>query len=208
MLGWGGINRYDGSVNEPFRQEAVSRILQDRLNVDARGSAVAVMHDDTYYLAIPIDGSATNNAVLTYSMTDGAFSLITGVSVASFLAVDDSLLYTSAVAPGEVFVLGKGTEAMPVLWVSGYQDLGGKNVDKSSFIVRFMAEADEPFPLSVTVQSERKTKTRTATVTPGKPCKVRISTKGKYFRLKVESSCATPYRILGGFQIDMDTDAD
>lgn len=208
MLGWGGINRYDGSVNEPFRQEAVSRILQDRLNVDARGSAVAVMHDDTYYLAIPIDGSTTNNAILTYSMTDGVFSLITGVSVASFLTVDDTLLYTSAVAPGVVFTFGKGTEAMPLRWVCGYQDLGGKNVDKSSFIVRFMAEADAPFELMITMQSEKKTKTRTVAVTPGKPCKVRLSTKGKYFRLKVESTGTTPYKILGGFQIDLDTDAD
>ncbi len=206
MLGYGGIIRYDGADAVPFQQQAVQDIM-DSVNVECRNMACAVMDGKKYMLALPMGDSTYNNAVLIYNITESTWSLMRGVDVKSFLAFDGRVFYTSANEPGTVSELGKGDQ-LPMSWASGYQDLNAKYSVKSAFVVYFICEADESFPLTIGIRTEKKLKQKTLTVKPGKSHKVNINVSGRYFRLEITSDTTIPWRLNGGIQIDMELDPD
>ncbi|MFZ4775136.1 MAG: hypothetical protein ACOYM3_07230 [Terrimicrobiaceae bacterium] len=95
--------------------------LMDRINWSYAGGAVAAVHDNRYYLAVPIDGATYNNAILVFDFLNRSWS---GwwegpyVDVAGFLRLTvagkrrlvlvsgNSL--TEARSHGAVLVLGEG----------------------------------------------------------------------------------------------------
>ena len=207
MLGYTGIVRYDGSQSVTYQQENV-RTLFNRVNYDAISGACAVMQDRTYLLALPIDGSSVNNAILAFNSRENTFTLRTGIYVRSFLAVEDRIYYTSSIAPGRVMELCEEGDALPVLWKSGMQDLGLKSSVKSSFQFYFMAEAETPFDLVIGIQTEKKLKQKILRVKPGKSTKITINVQGRYFQLILSSRTIIPFKIVGGFKLDMELDPD
>ena len=206
MLGYGGIIRYDGADAAPFQQQTVKDIMA-RVNPQARAAACAVMDGKSYLLALPLDDSTKNNAILKYNITEQAFTLIRGVGVKAFLAFDGRVFYTSAEVPGMVLELGGG-QPLPMSWASGYQDLGAKNSVKSAFTAYFTTEAERAFPLSLCIRTEKKAKTKTLLVKPGKAHRVNINVSGRYFRLELSSETEIPWRLCGGIQLDMELDPD
>lgn len=207
MLGYTGIVRYDGSQSITFMQENV-RNLFNRVNYDAISGACAVMQDRTYLLALPIDGSQVNNAILAYNSRENTFTLRTGIYVRSFLAVEDRVYYTSSIAPGRIMELCEEGDALPVLWKSGMQDLGLKSSVKSSFQFYFLAEAETPFDLVLGIQTDKKLKQKILRVKPGKATKVTINVQGRFFQLILSSRTVVPFKIAGGFKLDMELDPD
>ena len=63
LLSYDGLMMYDGTAVQPFRQPYVQGIMA-RVNKSAIDGAVAAMRAGVYCLALPLDGSAYNNAIL------------------------------------------------------------------------------------------------------------------------------------------------
>tara|TARA_R110000824_G_scaffold55389_3_gene152653 strand:- start:130 stop:2601 length:2472 start_codon:yes stop_codon:yes gene_type:complete len=64
----GKLQGLDVPISEPIQP------LIDRINWKAAPNAVAAYHQSRYYLAVPIDGAAKNNAVLVYDFKNQAWS--------------------------------------------------------------------------------------------------------------------------------------
>lgn len=207
MLGWSGIVRYDGSTNEPFQQQIIRNTMA-RLNDNARQQCCAVMDGKRYLLAIPLDDSPVNNAVIHYNITERTWSVMAGVYVKSFLAFDDRVFYTSSIAPGDVLEFGKG-EALPVAWVSGYQDIGQKSTVKSNFSLYFTMSGEKGFiPMTFRIRTEKKEKEKFVMVEAGKAKRININASGRFFRLEIICKADTWWQMNGGIQIHCELDPD
>lgn len=213
MLGREGVLQYDGESVSPY-QQAYCRTVFDRMNPDALDRACACVFRGSYYCALPLDESPVNNAVLIYNTEDGTWLLRTGVDVESFLATEDHLFFTSASAPGRVGLWQEEGAAAPMRWVSPWQDLGLKNLVKGGFSVYLTVACDQPVQLRVGIQTEKKQKTKTVTFQPPAPGgharqkRLAFGGSGRRFRLIIESDAAVPWRLVGGVQIEMETDRD
>ena len=169
----------------------------------------AGMWDGVYCLALPINGSPYCNAILQYDTRNRTISLRTGMTVKSFLQINERLFYTSAAFPGEVFELDDTQgKVMPVKWISGYQDLGVKSSIKSAFTVYLMVECEAPVELWMGIRTERKLKEKRIKVKPHKLLRTNLNTHGRIFRLEIRSHDALPYTIAGGIKIDLELDPD
>jgi len=208
MLGENGMIRYNGSGALPFLQEEV-KALMDLVNRDEIGKACAGIRNQTYCLAIPINGSEYCNAILEYNTESGALALRTGVSVDSFLQVNERLFYTSATYPGRVFELRDDAgKPLPVKWVSGYQDLGLKSSIKSAFTLYAMVDAETPVELYIGLRTEKKLKEKIYKVKPGKLARMHLNNHGRIFRLEIRCYSAVPFTIAGGIKLDLELDPD
>lgn len=208
MMGFDGILRYDGNGSYPFQWQALSGLLQRRLNFSARNRMCATMRQQKYLLAFPMDDSDYCNAVLEYNPTDQTFLLRTGIDVSKFLTYMGRVWYVSAKAPGILYEMDEQGECLPIKWVSAYQDLGIKGSVKSAFTAYFTCEADGRFPLTVGIRTEKKVKKKNLVITPGKPVKTNINVSGRYFRVEIESDSRIPFRINGGMRFHMELDPD
>lgn len=207
MLGFNGIMAYDGTEVYTFADRNIKRIL-DRINPATRDKATAIIKDNVYLLALPLDNATDNNAILEYNIREKTYNLRYGVSVRTFLRIQDKVYYTSAASPYSVILLDGGS-ALPVRWVSGFQDLQAKNITKSGFIVYLSVEAPEPMALDVTIETEKKKKVKTYYVRPGgKVKRLMFGLMGKRFRIILESNTDIQWYIAGGVQISCELDED
>ena len=209
MLGEHGIMRYDGTGVYPYIQENIHNLMQEMVNHGELGRACAGLRNGIYCLAIPINGSEFCNAILEYNTREQSLALRTGISVDSFMQLDERLFYTSASYPGRVFELRDdigGT--LPCVWVSGYQDLGMKNSIKSAFVLYAMVESEAPTELRIGIRTEKKLKQKIVNTKPGKMVRLHLNLQGRIFRLEVRSYSAVPFTIAGGIRIDLELDPD
>jgi hypothetical protein len=209
MLGENGMIRYNGSGGAPFLQEEVKALMHDQVNRDEIGKACAGIRNQTYCLALPINESTFCNAILEYNTSTGALALRTGISVDGFLQVDERLFYTSATYPGQVFELRDDVgRPLPVVWVSGYQDLGLKSSIKSAFTMYAMIDTEAPLDLYVGLRTEKKLKQKIYRVKPGKLARLHLNNHGRMFRLEIRCYSAVPFTIAGGIKLDLELDPD
>ena len=179
-----------------------------RITAGTKPYAKAVMNGNVYCLALALDGSVDNNAILEYDVRNKSFNLRYGVYAESFVSVQNKLYYTSSLASGDVLALGDGP-VLPVMWTTGWQELSAKNVTKSGFIVYFSLENTASVSVSVSIETEKRVKTKTYTVPAGSAIKrLRLSNIGRRFRLIWETPNAVDYTLLGGLQIVMEIDED
>lgn len=208
MLGYDGLMSYDGVGVTAFQQDVVKKIMR-RLSPGYARTATAGVSGETYYLALPLDGSTSNNAILEYSFTDRAFSLREGVSVNSFLEWGGVMYALGGENPAAVYTLGHGEDsgnALPMLWVSGWQDAGARNITKSVFGVYLMS--DTGMEINVGVETEKKLKSKRVTLNPGKPKTVRVNVAGRYFRFRFETVQEAWWNLSGGYQATFELDYD
>lgn len=207
MLGYDGLMLFDGTVSTDFYHPWVSGIMA-RITAGTKPYAKAVMNGNVYCLALALDGSVDNNAILEYDVRNKSFNLRYGVYAESFVSVQNKLYYTSSLASGDVLALGDGP-VLPVMWTTGWQELSAKNVTKSGFIVYFSLENTASVSVSVSIETEKRIKTKTYTVPTGSAIKrLRLSNIGRRFRLIWETPNAVDYTLLGGLQIVMEIDED
>lgn len=208
MLGYGGILSYDGTTVSRFYPTRIQTIVA-RINADAIQKACGAMLGETYLLAVPLDDSTINNAIIEYSIRDRSFNLREGVNVKAFLPYMDKLYFTSDETPGKVFE-ATGGMALPMEYQTAWQDIGKqsgeKNVVKSGFSVYLMA--DTTMPVTVEIQTEKKTKSKTVTLTANKAKKIRISNSGRQWRLKLSISSTSDWTMLGGMIVSYEIDYD
>jgi hypothetical protein len=208
MLGAKGIMRYDGSGVTPFMQDNVQDIIAS-VNTAALDKCVAGMRNGVYCVALPVNGSEFCNAILEYNTREYTFAFRTGVTVDTFLQINERLLYTSATEPGKLFELRDDIgQPLPVIWKSGMQDLGLKNAIKSAFILYMMVETETPAPIYIGIRTEKKLKQKVVMVCPGKATRVHLSNRGRVFSLELKSLSSVPFKIAGGVKIDLELDPD
>ena len=211
LLSYDGLMMYDGTAVQQFRQPQIQDLMK-RVNWAYAGGAVAAMRGTVYSLALPIDSSTINNAILEYDTAENTFNLRVGVYASSFLAYENVLYYTDSrtgtggALVGRVMKLDGSGEALPMRWISAYQDLGYKSVTKSGFEVYLLADTD--MKLTVGIRTEKKLKSRTVDLTAGKAKRIRLNVSGRSFRLELSSDSGAAWRLGGGIQINMELDSD
>ena len=208
LLSYDGLMVYDGTAVQPFRQDYIKGIMK-RVNWEYAHNAVAAMRGDVYCLAVPIDGSKVNNAVIEYNASERFFNLRYGVYASSFLAYEDTLYYTESREKlgGTIMKLdGKG-DVLPMNYVTAYQDLDHKSVTKSGFEIYIAADQDMEVTLGV--RTEKKLKQRTVSLIAGVPKRVRLNVAGRFFRLEIDVPKANAsWMIDGAIQVNMELDED
>ena len=210
LLSYDGLMMYDGTAVQPFRQPYVQGIMA-RVNKSAIDGAVAAMRAGVYCLALPLDGSAYNNAILEYNALENTFNLRYGVYASSFLEYENKLYYTdsrpdSDAGIGAVMVLDGSGDALPMRYITAYQDLGYKSVVKSGFEVYLISDSD--VNVEVAIRTEKKRKARSVSLVAGKPKRVRINVSGRNFRLELSVPGGNMCKMSGGIQVNMELDSD
>lgn len=210
MLDQGGVCCYDGERVGPFQRECAGRIFE-RINPDALGEAAACLWKDTYYCALPLDGSSVNNAVLLFNTRENTWLLRTDVQVESFLPAQDALYFTSSSQPGCLWLWQedcmKTQTACPMRWISGWQDLGAQHAVKQAFRLYLCVDCPQETLLHLSVETENGQRSKQVLFRPGaRPVCVPFFVRGRRFRLKVESNGAQPWQLQGGMQIEMDAE--
>lgn len=204
MLGYGGLMVYDGVEVTRFYPQRIQHVIS-RINYDHINKACACMRGETFCLALPLDTSTVNNAILEYNERERTFCLREGVSAKSFLTFADKVYFTSDETPGKMWEATGGT-MLPMEWESAYQDMGAKNVQKSSFVVYL--SANSAITITVSIKTERKDKTKTVTLTKDKVKAIRISNAGRFWRLKLSTTSTTAWELQGGLTVNMELDHD
>lgn len=217
MLNRDGVLQYNGESVGPYYQEFAQNIWA-RMNKDSLDEATACIWRNVYYLALPLDGAKANNAVLMYNTEEQTWLLRDDVSVESFLPTEEALYFTSSTTPGKVWQwkedCQEALEAQPMRWVSPWFDLNYKNMLKGGFTVYLTVETETEATLNISIQTEKKQKTKTVTFTApaaGREAKQRrlsFGGNGRRFRFIIESDTLEPWKLLGGLQIEAETDSD
>lgn len=227
MVETDGLSYYDGMSVSPYARKNVEQLWK-RVNRSAMRGMCARMFKNRYYLALPVDGSAVNNALLIYDMNEGTILYHTGIYIESMLSTEENLYATSSNLPGTVSLIqynswdvgascGEATE-----WVSPWMDFGRKNIRKGGFEVYFDPEVqDEAVTLRFSIQTEKKTKTKEYTVQPlaseqrraGREHKfkrLRFSGAGRKVRfiIQTDAGVTAPWRLVGGLHIIAEIDPD
>ena len=210
LLSYDGLMVYDGTAVQPFRQPYVHGIMA-RINKSAIDGAVAAMRANVYCLALPLDGSAYNNAILEYNVLENTFNLRYGVYASSFLVYENKLYYTDSrpnvdSASGVVMVLDGSGDALPMRYITAYQDLGYKSITKSGFEVYIVCDYDAE--IEVAIQTEKKRKSRTVNLVAGKPKRIKLNVSGRNFRIEISVHSGSSWAFSGGIQVNMELDSD
>jgi len=204
-----GVSYYSGNGVAPLQRDALLSVFS-RVNRHAIGGITGICWEHKYILALPLDNSTVNNAIVEFDTVDNSWMLRTGIQVASFALFNDKLLMTTPTHPGLIYAYDSGLP-QSARWVIHWQDQSAKNTVKSMFLVYMSLDSDEDTELSVSVQTEKKVKTKVLRAGPSykkriKP--IRITNQGREWRLIVEGKAGPAWRIASGIQIDMETDAD
>lgn len=204
MLGYDGLMYYDGAEVSSY-QKGLMRKLMSRVNMGAIDRACAIMRGDVYCLALPVDGSETNNVVLEYNIREGMFNVREGVPVKAFMTFGNDVYFTSDETPGQVWKYGGG-EVLPFSWVSAWQDLDVKNATKSGFTVYLCGSAD--MEIKVGIRTEKKLKEKTVKLEAGKAKRLQINNSGRQFRVELTSDTINEWELLGGLLVNLEMDYD
>ena len=210
MLDRGGVCCYDGESVTPFQQECAGLIFE-RVNPRAISEAAACLWKGTYYCALPLDESPVNNAVLLFNTRENTWLLRTDVQVESFLPAQDALYFTSSSTPGCLWLWQedcvKTRSAGPMRWVGGWHDLDARQVVKHDFRLYLCVDCPEETTLRLSVETENGEKSKLVRFFPGarQRC-VPFYVRGRRFRLKLESEGDQPWQLLGGMQLEMETE--
>ena len=225
MLGRDGVYAYDGNSVEPFGKEYAWQVF-DRMNVERLDEACGCVWRDKYYLAIPIDGSAVNNAVVTYDLHDGTWLLRTDLKVESWLPAETALYFTTSDEPYNVhqyhedaWVSGEAIDENQE-WVMPWNDLSFPQKNKGPFAVYFSPEVqDRPVDFTLTIDTEKSIKSKTVTIYPdmgyekrmnreAKVVRVPFAINGRRFRMRLLAKGGAVWRICGGILIHLDQETE
>jgi len=222
-----GMSYYDGLSVSPVNRETIEK-LWDTVNKNALDQMCAALFQKRYYLAFPTGTSGTNNALLVWNMVDNTLLHYTGINVESFMSTPDTLYATSSTLPGKVLKIrydswkvGTASGAA-VKWVSPWLDFGYKRIQKGGFDMYFLPEVKTTaVTLKFSIQTEKKTKSKNYTVNPltsaeisngknHKQKKLHFGGSGRRFRLIIETEAGitSPWRLIGGIQMVVETDPD
>lgn len=223
MMERDGLAIYDGQNTAPYQRENIEKFWRT-VNRNAMDQMCCAMFRNKYYLALPVNGSAVNNAMLIYDLREGTILLHTGIYVEDFLPTEDMLYATTSDLPGRLtevrydsWVTGAAC-GKAAKWTSPWMDFGRKDMQKGGFDLYIVPEVQsQPVTLTISVQTEKKTKTKEYTISPvvgtgkehrGK--KLHFGGTGRKFRVIIQApeGNTAPWRLIGGIHMIVETDPD
>jgi len=200
FLNHDGIYLYDG-VNCTLVSQKIGRTVATFYATDL-AKAKGANHRGKYMLCIPIVATPTNKwQVIEFDYVRGTFSKH-DIAVTGFLEIIDDLYATKGTAV--IYKWGTGTY-LPLLWETGYSDLGVPNAIKENEDVYFQGKGDE---VIVTCTTEKKDKTKTIALTANNFVYHKsLINYGRLMKFKFATT-ATKYCEIIGFKAIMDIDED
>lgn len=204
-LSGGEIAVYDGVCARLLAKDALCETLRGA----SFHNACAVQHGHVYYLALALDGSSYNDAVIEYDILRETFMLRRGVCVRAFLEGADGVYFTSSLDPCRVYRYGAGygRDGLPAsfAWTTGWLGGDSQRKRKDGFVIRFFAEGADGLCLRLAVQTERGRLERAVTLRPeGRAYRLRFPLRGVRFRLCLYGEDNRPWRIPGGLEVHTD----
>ena len=103
-------------------------------------------------------------------------------------------------------VLDGSGDALPMRYITAYQDLGYKSITKSGFEVYIVCDSDAE--IEVAIQTEKKRKSRTVNLVAGKPKRIKLNVSGRNFRIEISVHSGSSWAFSGGIQVNMELDSD
>lgn len=222
-----GLSIYDGMSVSPFWRELIEKLWR-RVNKAAMDQMCAALFQQRYYLAVPMDDSDVNNALIVLNLHDGTILYYEDLNIESMLATPETIYATSSSLPGRALSLGYDSwvygraSGGATKWVSPWMDFGYKRIQKGGFDLYFTPEVqDEPVTLKISIQTEKKTKTKEYVVQPlteaqreaekeHRNKKLHFGGSGRRFRVIIETAegNTAPWRLIGGLHLVVETDPD
>ena len=216
-----GISIYDGTAVTPFNRGFIEKVWK-KVNPAAMDQMCAVVFDHRYYLAVPIDGSEVNNALIVFDTVQGTFLFYTDIYIESLLASDDKLYATSSVTPGKILEIGhdswgsRFSAGKHAKWETPWMDFNYKTIAKGGYEIYFNPEVKgKPVTFRFTIRTEKKEKTKEVTILPTtfqqKQKRIRFGGTSRRFKLIVEvlpHLQDTVWRLTGGIHMVVETDPD
>ena len=216
-----GLSTYDGLTVSPFSRFSIEKLWK-RVNKSAMDQMCAALFQNKYYLALPLDGSSVNNALIIYNTEEGSMLLYTDIYVESLMQTEETLYATSSQLPGKIMIInydsweiGLATNRVSK-WTTPWMDFGRKSMAKGGYEIYFAPEVrGAPVTFRFSIESEKKVKSKLVTVQPttfkAKQKRIRFGGSSRRFRLTIEALTApvgTVWRFLGGIQMVVETDPD
>lgn len=190
-----------------------------RMNRDAADKACSVIYQGVMYVALPLDGSTINNAVILYDMTQGIYTLMEQYRVDSWLV--------HHIGSAEVLLFARGNRVMKMSgatndgalmearWLSPWVDAGEKNARKTSGRVYLAVEGEsmtegEPPRFKLSMQSEKKKREKIISLKRAgvNVLRPRVKLRGRILRMGIETVAGTRLTIYQGVNIQIENDED
>ena len=212
FLGRDGLCVYDGMTVSSLVQRGDERArgVFERLNPDAINQACAVLAGDVMYIALPLDGAASNSHVLRYSLADDSWALLSLSGVRDFLICRDGQKEELLCLTGEgLFRLGTGdgfgAENVTGEWLSPML-LGDRRVErKRTNRLRVTVEAEKAGAITLFTQSEQNRAECTISLPAGiSVLKPRLRVCGRRVRFGLKTSA--PVRLPEGLALEIEVD--
>lgn len=193
--------------------------LARRINRTAAERACSVIFRDVMYIAMPIDGSEVNNAVVVFDMTENIYTLLTGYRVDSWLVRHEENSETLLFArEGRIMEMAGDTndgEVINAHWLSPWFDSGTKSARKTSGRVYISLEAQsmvegELPKIKLTMVSEKKRREKIVEIKREgvNVIRPRVKLRGRILRMGIETVEGTRLTIHQGIQIKVESDED
>lgn len=192
--------------------------IAERINRAAAQKACSAIMDGVMYIALPLDGSTINNAVVIYDMTTGIYTLTENYRVDSWLVHhagnDEKLLFARG---NSVMVMEGDTndgEQIDAHWLSPWIDAGTKSAKKTTGRIYMSIEArsmTENLPqIRLTVESEKKVREKIVPIKKDgmNVLRPRVRLRGRMLRFGIETVDGARVTIHPGVQIKIESDED
>lgn len=192
--------------------------LADRINRAAAQRACSAIAKGVMYIALPLDGSAINNAVVVYDMTTGIYTLIEDYRVDSWLVHHSDGGEQLLFARGKSVMVMQGDtndgERMDAHWLSPWFDSGTKSAKKTTGRVYMSIEArsmtGELPQIRLTMESEKKRREKIVTIKKEgmNVIRPRVKLRGRMLRMGIETVDGARITIHRGIQVKIESDED
>lgn len=192
--------------------------LAERINRAAAQRACSAIMKGVMYIALPLDGSELNNAVIVFDMITGIYTLIENYRADSWLvhheAGGEKLLFSRGAS---VMVMDGDTDdgkRVDAHWLSPWFESGTKSAKKTSGRVYMSIEArslTEELPqIRLTMQSEKKKREKIITIKKEglNIIRPRVKIRGRLLRMGIETVDGARVTIHQGIQIKIESDED
>lgn len=197
-----GLCAYDGVSVAPMGDERARGVFK-RVNAACRGNACAEIFRNVLYLALPLDASQENNAVLEVDLLGGSCILRTGIAARSFLRMEDRLLFAGA--DGHIYRYGTGDTyagaKIEAVWRAPWSDMGTPGAVKRFESVSLFGSGD--FILTLTTDTSSVSR-RIRLGDKERPVTVRLHGFGRRFSIRFENVEGSDFFIAPGVLLAME----